>query len=150
MSKSPTKRNSSILPGSDLKHRSNTAATPAPIQTPSRQRPRTGRFVEAARVSPIVDVRTTASPRPSKQSMIATMLRQKGGAPLADLMTATGWQSHSVRAALTGLRKAGHQIERQRDAAGATRYRLVAATRHGRSTLRTGAACSIASRPASG
>ena len=54
------------------------------------------------------------------------MLRQKGGAAIADLMTATGWQSHSMRSALTGLRKTGHQIERQRDTAGATRYRLVA------------------------
>lgn len=55
------------------------------------------------------------------------MLQQRGGATVLDLMTAIGWQSHSVRAALTGLRKAGHQIERQRDTAGATRYRLVAA-----------------------
>ena len=127
MSKSPTKRNNSILPGGGPKYRSNTAATPAPIQTSSPQRPRTIRSADAARVSPLVATRTVASPRPTKQSMIATMLRQKGGAALADLMTATGWQSHSVRAALTGMRKTGHQIERQRDAAGATRYRLVAA-----------------------
>jgi len=60
--------------------------------------------------------------------MIATMLRQRDGVAITELMTATGWQSHSVRAALTGLRKSGHQIERQRDTEGATRYRLVAAT----------------------
>ena len=29
-------------------------------------------------------------------------------------MAATGWQEHSIRAALTGLRKAGHVIARER------------------------------------
>ena len=70
-----------------------------------------------------------ATPRPtSKQATIAAMLRQRNGTTITELMAATGWQSHSIRAALTGLRKAGHQIERQRDVSGATRYLGIVAT----------------------
>ena len=35
-----------------------------------------------------------------------------GREPRGDLQDATGWQPHSARAALSGLRKAGHAIER--------------------------------------
>ena len=44
---------------------------------------------------------------PSTQSTIEKLLKRKSGANLAQLMTATGWQSHSLRAALSRLRKAG-------------------------------------------
>jgi DNA-binding transcriptional regulator PaaX len=36
------------------------------------------------------------------------------GATLAELIEGTGWQPHSARAALTGLRKKGHLIERRK------------------------------------
>jgi DNA-binding transcriptional regulator PaaX len=39
-------------------------------------------------------------------------------------MAATGWQEHSIRAALTGLRKTGHTISRERDDGSATYYRI--------------------------
>ena len=40
------------------------------------------------------------------------MLRRQQGATIAELIEATGWQAHTVRAALTGLRKKGHDITR--------------------------------------
>ena len=43
----------------------------------------------------------------SKISMVADLLRRKGGATLAELVAATGWLPHTTRAALTGLRKKG-------------------------------------------
>lgn len=47
----------------------------------------------------------------SKLDQLVTLLRQPGGVDLATMMTATGWQAHSVRGALAGsLRKKGHQI----------------------------------------
>jgi DNA-binding IclR family transcriptional regulator len=48
----------------------------------------------------------------SKISAVADLLRREGGATLAELVAATGWQPHTTRAALTGLRKKGHKIER--------------------------------------
>jgi len=41
----------------------------------------------------------------SKQTRIIAMLQLSGGATLADLMTITGWQSHSVRGVMSGVLK---------------------------------------------
>ena len=61
----------------------------------------------------------------SKIAQVANLLRRKGGATLAELIAATGWLPHTTRAALTGLRKKGHDIERgTRD--GVTTYTIAA------------------------
>ena len=61
----------------------------------------------------------------SKISLVADLLRRTDGATLAELVDATGWLPHPTRAALTGLRKKGHGIERgSRD--GVTTYTLAA------------------------
>jgi DNA-binding transcriptional regulator PaaX len=56
------------------------------------------------------------------------MLERPSGATVVVLCKATGWQAHSVRAALTGLRKAGHIIERRQGngKASTSVYRIVA------------------------
>lgn len=55
----------------------------------------------------------TGAPRVhSKSPRLLGLLRTGTGASLEDMCDATGWQAHSVRAALTGLRKRGHVIER--------------------------------------
>ena len=46
--------------------------------------------------------------------------------PLAAIVAATGWQAHSARAALTGLRQQGHAIERSK-LDGETRYAITSA-----------------------
>ena len=48
----------------------------------------------------------------TKAETIQRLLTRKSGADLLALQNATGWQPHSVRAAISGLRKAGHTIER--------------------------------------
>ncbi|MDP9086079.1 MAG: DUF3489 domain-containing protein [Pseudomonadota bacterium] len=65
-------------------------------------------------------------PKPvSKISLVADLLRRKGGATLAELVAATGWLPHTTRAALSGLRKKGYGIERgSRD--GVTTYTIAA------------------------
>ncbi len=45
---------------------------------------------------------TTAGARQTKQAVILNLLRRAEGASIGDLILATGWQAHSVRAALTG------------------------------------------------
>jgi hypothetical protein len=41
----------------------------------------------------------------SKQAMVIAMLRNPGGATLAEIVTATGWQKHTVRGAISGAIK---------------------------------------------
>lgn len=61
----------------------------------------------------------------TKAARVEDLLRNPGGATIDALCKATGWQSHSVRAALTALRKKGHVIERQPgDAGQPTIYRI--------------------------
>ena len=48
----------------------------------------------------------------SKSSRLLNLMQTGTGASLDDMMEATGWQPHTVRAALTGLRKRGFVIER--------------------------------------
>ena len=66
-----------------------------------------------------------ASPQPRsvKSATDVDLLQREGGATLAELIAATGWLPHTIRAALTGLRKKGHGIERfKRDET--TTYRI--------------------------
>ncbi|WP_145975745.1 DUF3489 domain-containing protein, partial [Ruegeria atlantica] len=48
----------------------------------------------------------------TKIDKVQALLRRPSGASLEALCKTTGWQSHSVRAALSGLRKKGVTIER--------------------------------------
>lgn len=64
-------------------------------------------------------------PRTSKTDSVLALLRRDQGATLAELITATGWLPHTTRAALTGLRKKGHAIERSKREE-ATCYRVAA------------------------
>ena len=66
--------------------------------------------------------KTNMPAKPTKIEKILKLLHRPDGASLAQLQKTTGWQPHSVRAALTGLRKKGHNIERDKDAEGVTRY----------------------------
>ena len=47
---------------------------------------------------------------PTKQSQLIGLLQRDGGASIADLASALGWLPHTTRAALTGLRKKGHDV----------------------------------------
>ncbi len=51
-------------------------------------------------------------PAETKAALIRRLLSRKSGADISSLRDATGWQSHSVRAALSTLRKAGYKIDR--------------------------------------
>lgn len=53
-------------------------------------------------------------PRQTKSALVLEMLRREAGATLSELASATNWLPHTTRAALTGLRKKGHSIEKRR------------------------------------
>lgn len=60
----------------------------------------------------------------TKLDTILKKIRNKNGASLAALEKVTGWKPHSVRAAITGLRKKGHVVTRSQDGKGVTIYRV--------------------------
>ena len=68
----------------------------------------------------------TADARRTKADTILGLLQRPTGASIAELTKATGWQPHSVRAALTGLRKKGREVVRTKDDQGVTRYCIAA------------------------
>ena len=65
-----------------------------------------------------------AQPRETKIGKVVKLLKRKNGATIEQIVDATGWQSHTARAALTGLKK-GHTIEREATERG-SRYRITA------------------------
>jgi predicted ArsR family transcriptional regulator len=72
--------------------------------------------------------RTRAAPAEapkSKKDQLVDLLRAKGGASVQQLSEALGWLPHTVRAALTGLRKANITVEKMAARDGEpTRYRI--------------------------
>lgn len=58
------------------------------------------------------EVRPAQPKRPSKAEAVLTLLARAEGATLGELVAATGWLPHTTRAAMTGLKKKGHQITR--------------------------------------
>ena len=62
-----------------------------------------------------------AAPKPNKTEKVLALLTRTGGATLDELVNATGWLPHTTRAALTGLRKKGHTIDRTK-VDGVSRY----------------------------
>ena len=69
--------------------------------------------------------------RQTKASMVEALLARNEGATLNAMCESTGWQAHTCRAFLTGLRKKGLEISRDKDTAGTTIYRLGATKEQG-------------------
>lgn len=99
MTKPETKKNRTRMPA---RATGTAKAEIAPAQTGKTQRPDTTR------------------------AKLQALLRSGDGATVAELGKAIGWQDHSVRAALTGLRKDGVAVERlaPRKDERASRYRI--------------------------
>lgn len=56
----------------------------------------------------------------SKKDRLISMLRRDGGTTITAISSALGWQPHTTRAAITGLRKAGHKVETAKPADGSS------------------------------
>lgn len=70
--------------------------------------------------------RKPVKPTSKKSDILLKLLKRPKGARLQDLQKATGWQAHSIRAALTGLRKQDFLIDRHKTPSGETVYKLMA------------------------
>ena len=64
----------------------------------------------------------------NKNDIILKLLRRPNGATIAQLQKAMGWKPHSIRAALTGLRKKDHDVQRDKNAKGVNVYRITKAS----------------------
>ncbi len=67
-----------------------------------------------------------AAQRTTKRDSVVALMQREGGAGISELIAATDWQAHTVRAAITGLRKSGLVVETTRNETGAV-YRIVPA-----------------------
>ena len=65
-----------------------------------------------------------AAKKPNKSQAVLSLVTRPDGATLDELVAATGWLPHTARAALTGLKKKGHTIERTK-LNGVSRYAIV-------------------------
>jgi Protein of unknown function (DUF3489) len=81
-------------------------------------------------VAPAETTATKMSPRlDTKKARLIAHLEDPLGVDVATLSAELGWQPHSTRAALTGLRKDGYTIERLPSEPGQpTRYRIARTT----------------------
>ena len=69
--------------------------------------------------------REPAKPKvPTKSFVVQKILGRTKGASITEIMTATGWQPHTARAFLTGLRKKNITIVRECRKDGETSYRI--------------------------
>ena len=69
----------------------------------------------------------TQSKPKTKKSQFIQMLTRKAGADVATISEKLGWQSHTTRAALTGLRKSGFEISAEKAGEGKPlSYRITA------------------------
>lgn len=74
---------------------------------------------------PKADLVAALSPkRTSKSAAVLAMLLRPEGATLDQLVIATGWLPHTARAALTGLKKKGHNVSSDKPAGGVRTYRV--------------------------
>ena len=62
---------------------------------------------------------------PSKSALVLKLLGRAKGATIAEIEGPTGWQPHSSRAYLSGLRKKGRSVVREQRKTGETAYRIV-------------------------
>lgn len=61
--------------------------------------------IDIASPTPIAPARAT-----TKSALLVDLLSRTEGATISQIVEATGWLSHTVRAALTGLKKKGHAL----------------------------------------
>lgn len=96
------------------------AAVPADVTAPAQQAP--------PKTLVVAERRHPASK--SKKDQLLALIAKPPGARISVLTERLGWQAHTVRAALSGLRKQGHLIQATKaPKTGEAVYRLVSSTR---------------------
>jgi hypothetical protein len=102
-------------------------ATPVAPQTPDvapSAAPAGNKATRAKKTTVAASTKVPGAPREgSKTSQVIAMLKREGGTTLDEIMTATGWQKHTVRGFIAILGKKGTKIESFKSEAGARTYK---------------------------
>jgi hypothetical protein len=81
--------------------------------------------IQACGLDVLGDQAKAPTPRAgSKLSQVIDLLKRPNGATILHLTKATGWLPHTTRAALTGLRRRGYAVVRERVDGGDSVYRI--------------------------
>ena len=109
----------------DKKRKASVKAAKSPKASPAK----------AAKVAKTPKAKATKAPKPakaakepkaagtSKKDQVLALISRKNGASLDEIMTATGWQRHTVRGFIAILGKKGTKIESFKSEAGARTYK---------------------------
>jgi hypothetical protein len=98
--------------GAQSPHVAPTVATPGSRPTRSKKLPKN-------------EPKPKGTREDSKAAQVVAMLQRKDGATLTEIMTAMGWQKHTVRGFMAGaMKKAGHAIESFKSDKGERTYRI--------------------------
>jgi hypothetical protein len=95
-----------------------------PTRTSNKHSAEPGSTIIAAGHRQVAPAEPAAKP-PSKQQQLASLLVRDEGASLDQMIVVTGWQPHTTRAALTGLKKKGYALSSDK-IEGVRTYRAVA------------------------
>ena len=93
----------------------------------SREQQTASEAQHGAGAESIVGTKRSTFPSPkeaNKTKKVLSLLKRPKGATLDELVEATGWLPHTARAALTGLKKKGYEIQRTKED-GISRYAVV-------------------------
>ena len=72
--------------------------------------------------------KSAAASRTTKKDQLIKLLGTKAGADIKSLSEKLGWQQHTTRAAMSGLRKAGYEVAGEKAAkGGASKFRILSA-----------------------
>lgn len=123
MSKSPTPKAPRRAPAT--KSAAGPAKSRKGLKTAQTEAPSSGRSrTTKPAPAPAATVEAVEAPA-TKQAQLIALLKQASGASLADLMSATGWQAHSVRGVISGVLRKRLQLPVVCETVdGARRYRI--------------------------
>jgi uncharacterized protein (DUF2336 family) len=120
------------VPGADAKKQANTNVSAATkgVSEPGRSGAHSKASAKCSSKAATAESKaakakaTPSEPRQTKAATVEALLSGKEGATLEAMCSTTGWQSHTCRAFLTGLRKKGREVVRYKDEQGGSIYRM--------------------------
>jgi hypothetical protein len=96
-------------------------------ETPDRVNTKTIRSLEVSAAEPeepSPETTVHAGGAKTKRAQLIEFLERPDGASIGEIADQLGWLPHTVRAALTGLRHSGREVNRDKNAEGRSIYRL--------------------------